>query len=89
MTISSSFQVPLRRAVESTGMAGRDLPGFCRPKGVGPFVPVFLAGLMNGESSILETAFRRGNLTRILSFSHAHTILLPLQVLPNNVNKEL
>lgn len=40
--------VPLRRSLENTGSAGRELPGLCRPKGASPLVPVFLAGLMNG-----------------------------------------
>ncbi|SPO30832.1 related to translation activator GCN1 [Ustilago trichophora] len=42
--------VPLRRSLENTGAAGRDLPGLCRPKGASPLVPVFLAGLMNGTA---------------------------------------
>lgn len=46
--------VPMRRTVESTGMAGREVAGFCRPKGVGPIVPVFLAGLMNGTAEQRE-----------------------------------
>ncbi|GAK66330.1 ARM repeat-containing protein [Moesziomyces antarcticus] len=40
--------VPLRRSLENTGAAGRELAGLCRPKGASPLVPVFLAGLMNG-----------------------------------------
>ncbi|KAK0554986.1 translational activator of GCN4 [Tilletia horrida] len=46
--------VPLRRAVENVGEPGQGLPGFCRPKGVGPLVPVFLAGLMNGTAEQRE-----------------------------------
>jgi len=46
--------VPLRRAVENVGAPGEPLPGFCRPKGVGPLVPVFLAGLMNGTAEQRE-----------------------------------
>ncbi|KAK0553938.1 translational activator of GCN4 [Tilletia horrida] len=46
--------VPLRRSVENVGAPGQGLPGFCRPKGVGPLVPVFLAGLMNGTAEQRE-----------------------------------
>ncbi|PWY99964.1 ARM repeat-containing protein [Testicularia cyperi] len=42
--------VPLHRSLENTGAPGRDLAGLCRPKGAGPLVPVFLAGLMNGNA---------------------------------------
>ncbi|TKY88745.1 hypothetical protein EX895_002376 [Sporisorium graminicola] len=40
--------VPLRRSLENTGAADRELAGLCRPRGASPLVPVFLAGLMNG-----------------------------------------
>ncbi|PWN50148.1 ARM repeat-containing protein [Violaceomyces palustris] len=46
--------VATRRTLENTGMPGRDLPGLCRPKGAGPLIPVFLAGLMNGTAEQRE-----------------------------------
>ncbi|KAE8244826.1 hypothetical protein A4X13_0g6225, partial [Tilletia indica] len=46
--------VPLRRSVENVGTPGQGLPGFCRPKGAGPLIPVFLAGLMNGTAEQRE-----------------------------------
>ena len=37
-----------RQIVQQIGVAGRNLPGFCLPKGVNAVLPIFLQGLMNG-----------------------------------------
>jgi hypothetical protein len=66
--------VPMRRTVESTGAPGEDLPGFCRPKGAAPLVPVFLAGLLNG-----------GLLSPPLGDAHANT--LPPQARPSSASR--
>jgi len=46
--------VPLRRTLESTGAPGAKLPGLCQPRGAGPFVPVFLHGLLQGSAEQRE-----------------------------------
>ena len=46
--------VPLRRAVESVSAPGEEVTGFCRPRGIGAMVPVFLAGLLNGTAEQRE-----------------------------------
>lgn len=48
--------VPLRRTIESAGSAGRDVPGFSRPKGVQSIVPILLAGILNGTQEQREQA---------------------------------
>lgn len=48
--------VPTRQAVRSVGVAGTDVPGFCLTKGIGPLLPIFLQGLMNGSSQTREQA---------------------------------
>ncbi|KDN49927.1 ARM repeat-containing protein [Tilletiaria anomala UBC 951] len=49
-----SYVTPLRHAVEGVGALGQEIAGFCRPKGIGAFVPVFLAGLLNGTAEQRE-----------------------------------
>ncbi len=49
-----TYVVPLRRAVENLSAPGEEVAGFCRPKGIGAIVPVFLAGLMNGTAEQRE-----------------------------------
>ncbi|WFD24695.1 translational activator of GCN4 [Malassezia equina] len=46
--------VPLRRTLESTGAPGAPLPGLCQGRGAGPFVPVFLHGLLQGSAEQRE-----------------------------------
>ncbi|WFD21014.1 translational activator of GCN4 [Malassezia caprae] len=46
--------VPLRRTLESTGAPGAQLPGLCQPRGAGPYVPVFLHGLLQGSAEQRE-----------------------------------
>lgn len=46
--------VPLRRTLESTGAPGAQLPGLCQSRGAGPFVPVFLHGLLQGSAEQRE-----------------------------------
>ncbi|KZV97501.1 ARM repeat-containing protein [Exidia glandulosa HHB12029] len=46
----------LRRAIEGTGAPGRTVPGFSVNKGVGPLVPVIIAGLTTGSSDQREAA---------------------------------
>jgi hypothetical protein len=48
--------VPLRRSIESTGAPGRTVPGFCRPKGVQPIIPILLAGVLSGTQEQREQA---------------------------------
>lgn len=48
------FVTPVRRSVKTVGVPGVDLPGFCLAKGIGPILPIFLYGLMNGTSEIRE-----------------------------------
>ena len=48
--------VPLRRAIEGTGSPGRTVPGFSRPKGLQPIVPIVLAGVLNGTQEQKEQA---------------------------------
>ncbi|EIN06629.1 ARM repeat-containing protein [Punctularia strigosozonata HHB-11173 SS5] len=48
--------VPLRRTIESTGGPGRYVPGFSLPKGVGPMVPIIIAGLTTGSNEQREQA---------------------------------
>jgi hypothetical protein len=49
-----SIVVPLRSTLESTGMPGKNLAGFERPRGAAPLSAVFLAGLMNGTAEQRE-----------------------------------
>lgn len=46
----------LRRAIESTGSPGHTVAGFNVHKGVGPLVPVIIAGLTTGSSDQRESA---------------------------------
>jgi hypothetical protein len=48
--------VPLRRSIEATGSPGSQVPGFCRPKGIQPIVPILLAGLLSGTQEQKEQA---------------------------------
>ena len=48
--------VPLRRTIEGTGSPGRTVPGFNMPKGVGPTVPIIIAGLTTGSNEQRENA---------------------------------
>lgn len=48
--------VPLRRAIEGTGSPGKHVPGFSRPKGLQPIVPIVLAGVLNGTQEQKEQA---------------------------------
>ena len=50
--------VPLRRTIESTGIAGQhvDVPGFSLPKGIAPTVPIIIAGLTTGSNEQREAA---------------------------------
>jgi len=48
--------VPVRRAIESAGAPGRDVPGFSRPKGVQSIVPILLAGILSGTQEQREQA---------------------------------
>lgn len=48
--------VPLRRSIESTASRGSHVPGFCRPKGIQPIVPILLAGLLSGTQEQKEQA---------------------------------
>jgi len=48
--------VPLRSAVESIGAPGRTVPGFNMPDGIGPLVPIVLAGLATGTGEQREAA---------------------------------
>ncbi|KAJ9123436.1 hypothetical protein QFC22_001638 [Naganishia vaughanmartiniae] len=48
--------VPLRRSIESTLSPGSEVPGFCRPKGIQPIVPILLAGLLSGTQEQKEQA---------------------------------
>jgi hypothetical protein len=48
--------VPLRRSIESTSSPGSEVPGFCRPKGIQPIVPILLAGLLSGTQEQKEQA---------------------------------
>ncbi len=57
--------VPLRRSIESTGAPGRTVPGFCRPKGVQPIIPILLAGLLSGtEEQREQAAFGIGDIVQ-------------------------
>lgn len=49
-----SIVVPLRHVLEGTGMPGKDLAGFMRPRGAAPLGAIFLAGLMNGTAEERE-----------------------------------
>lgn len=58
---------PTRQAVRSVGVAGTDVPGFCLTKGIGPVLPIFLQGLMNGSSQTREqAALGVGNVSIVL-----------------------
>ncbi|KAI9281941.1 armadillo-type protein [Sporodiniella umbellata] len=46
--------IPTRRAINSIGVAGCDLRGFCLPKGLGCILPIFLQGLMYGSTEVRE-----------------------------------
>ncbi|KAH7091864.1 translational activator GCN1 [Auriculariales sp. MPI-PUGE-AT-0066] len=46
----------LRRAIEGVGAPGRTVPGFAVHKGIGPLVPVLVAGLTTGSSEQREAA---------------------------------
>ncbi|KAJ9077159.1 translational activator of GCN4 [Entomophthora muscae] len=49
--------IPLRQAVKNTikGMPqDQDLPGFCQPKAIAPFLSVYLQGLMFSSSDVRE-----------------------------------
>lgn len=48
--------VPLRRAIEGTGSPGKTVPGFSRPKGLQPIVPIILAGVLSGTQEQKEQA---------------------------------
>ena len=48
--------VPLRLAIESVGAIGRTVPGFSRPRGIAPIVPMLLAGLLTGNVEQRENA---------------------------------
>jgi hypothetical protein len=48
--------VPLRRTIEPLGGPGRKVPGFCRPKGVQPIIPILLAGVLSGTQEQREQA---------------------------------
>ncbi|KIJ11894.1 hypothetical protein PAXINDRAFT_157123 [Paxillus involutus ATCC 200175] len=48
--------VPLRRTIEGTGAPGQTVPGFSLPKGVGPTVPIIIAGLTTGSNEQRENA---------------------------------
>ncbi|KAI5120166.1 hypothetical protein M0805_008433 [Coniferiporia weirii] len=48
--------VTLRRSIESAGAPGRCVPGFSLPKGVGPMVPIIIAGLTTGSNEQRENA---------------------------------
>ncbi|WFD28586.1 translational activator of GCN4 [Malassezia nana] len=50
----TSLVVPLRRTLESTGASGAQLPGLCQTRGAGPFVSVFLQGLLQGNAEQRE-----------------------------------
>ncbi|KAG1308067.1 hypothetical protein G6F64_006326 [Rhizopus arrhizus] len=55
--------IPTRRAVNSIGVPGCDLRGFCLPKGIGCVLPIFLQGLMYGSTEVREqSAFAIGDL---------------------------
>ena len=47
---------PLRRAIEGVGAPGRTVPGFAVHKGLGPLVPMLVAGLTTGSSEQREAA---------------------------------
>ncbi|EAS35557.2 translational activator GCN1 [Coccidioides immitis RS] len=40
--------IPTRQVLRQVGVAGANLPGFCRPKGISAVFPIFLQGLLNG-----------------------------------------
>ncbi|KAL1954209.1 hypothetical protein VTO42DRAFT_1527 [Malbranchea cinnamomea] len=42
--------IPTRQVLRQVGVAGANLPGFCLPKGIGAILPIFLQGLLNGNS---------------------------------------
>ncbi|CAO3663041.1 unnamed protein product [Rhizopus stolonifer] len=46
--------IPTRRAVNSIGVSGCDLRGFCLPKGISCILPIFLQGLMYGSTEVRE-----------------------------------
>lgn len=48
--------VPLRRSLESITPPGQEVPGFSRPKGAQPIVPILLAGLLTGTEQQKEQA---------------------------------
>ncbi|KAI9014595.1 armadillo-type protein [Phycomyces nitens] len=45
---------PVRRSVRRVGVAGCDVAGFCLPKGISPILPIFLQGLMYGNTECRE-----------------------------------
>ncbi|KAH8929690.1 ARM repeat-containing protein [Atractiella rhizophila] len=47
---------PLRRTIEGTGTPGVDLPGFCRPNGLKPVLPILLQALLTGTPEQREQA---------------------------------
>jgi hypothetical protein len=51
-----SLVVPLRRAIENTGVPGQHVPGFSLPKGVAPTIPIIIAGLITGSNEQREQA---------------------------------
>lgn len=48
--------IPLRRSIESAGAPGITVPGFNLPKGIGPMVPIIIAGLTTGSNDQRENA---------------------------------
>lgn len=48
--------VPIRRAIDGTGSAGRTVPGFSVPNATAPFVPILIAGLTTGSNEQRENA---------------------------------
>ncbi|MBW0479310.1 hypothetical protein O181_019025 [Austropuccinia psidii MF-1] len=48
--------VPLRRAIESSVAPGRHLPGFSRPSGLKPLMPILLHGILTGAAEQREQA---------------------------------
>lgn len=48
--------MPLRRTIESMGVAGVPVPGFSLPKGISAFVPIIISGLTTGSNEQRENA---------------------------------
>lgn len=63
--------IPLRRAIENSGIPARYLPGLSRPSGLKPFMPILLQGILAGTAEQREqAALAFGNLVERTSEEH-------------------